>query len=80
MVDHPLFMATFQDEKALYDAARRGDVSAVRRLLASNVNVSSTPYAEVQCVAAVFYQVSNFCHYLTEWLVSTDDSIPEWTF
>ena len=33
-----------QDEKALYDAADRGDVSAVRRLLASNVNINCTPY------------------------------------
>ena len=33
-----------QDEKALYDAARGGDVSAVRRLLASNVNINCTPY------------------------------------
>ena len=38
-----------QDEKALYGAADRGDVSAVRRLLASNVNINCTPYPEVQC-------------------------------
>ena len=28
-----------QDEKALYDAAKSGDVSAVRRLIAAHVNV-----------------------------------------
>ncbi|CAI8047041.1 Ankyrin repeat and SOCS box protein 3 [Geodia barretti] len=33
-----------KDEKALYGAADRGDVSAVRRLLASNVNINCTPY------------------------------------
>ena len=33
-----------QDEKALYDAAERGDVSTVRRLIASHVNVNCTPY------------------------------------
>ena len=33
-----------QDEKALYDAARRGDVSTVRRLVASNVNINCTPH------------------------------------
>ena len=33
-----------KDEKALYDAADRGDASAVRRLLASNVNINCTPY------------------------------------
>ena len=33
-----------QDEKALYDAARRGDVSAVKRLIAGHVNVDCTPY------------------------------------
>ena len=31
-----------QDEKALYDAAMRGDVSAVRRLTAADVNVDCT--------------------------------------
>ena len=40
-----------QDEKALYDAAKRGDVSTVRRLIASHVNVDCTPY-EV-CVTIV---------------------------
>ncbi|CAI8047040.1 Ankyrin repeat domain-containing protein 29 [Geodia barretti] len=35
-----------KDEKALYGAADRGDVSAVRRLLASNVNINCTPYPE----------------------------------
>ncbi|CAI8042330.1 Ankyrin repeat domain-containing protein 29, partial [Geodia barretti] len=35
-----------KDEKALYDAARGGDVSAVRRLLASNVNINCTPYPD----------------------------------
>ena len=64
----------------MYDAARKGDVSAVRRLLASNVNVNCTPYPEVQCVAAVFYQVSKFCHYLIESrLDSTENSIIQWT-
>ena len=33
-----------QDEKALYDAAQRGDVSTVRRLIASHVNVDCIPY------------------------------------
>ena len=32
-----------QDEKALYDAAERGDVSTVRRLIGSNVNINCTP-------------------------------------
>ena len=32
-----------QDEKALYDAAMRGDVSAVRRLIAAHVNVDCAP-------------------------------------
>ena len=38
-----------QDEKAVYDAARRGDVSAVRRLIAAHVNVDCTPY-QVLCI------------------------------
>ena len=33
-----------QDEKALYEAARRGDVSVVRRMIATNINVNCTPY------------------------------------
>ena len=33
-----------QDEKALYDAAARGDVPSVRRLIADDVNVDCTPY------------------------------------
>ena len=33
-----------QDEKALCDAADRGDVSAVRRLIAAHVNVDCSPY------------------------------------
>ena len=33
-----------QDEKALYDAAEKGDESAMRRLIAAHVNVDSTPY------------------------------------
>ena len=36
-----------QDEKDLYDSADRGDVSAVRRLLASNVNINCTPVGAV---------------------------------
>ena len=31
-----------QDEKALFDAAQRGDVFAVRKLIASHVNVDFT--------------------------------------
>ena len=33
-----------QDEKALFDAAESGDVSAVRRIIATHVNVDCTPY------------------------------------
>ena len=32
-----------QDEKALFDAAIKGDVFAVRRLIARHVNVDCTP-------------------------------------
>ena len=40
-----------QDEKALYDAATRGDMSTVRQLIASHVNVDCTPYGV--CVTIV---------------------------
>ena len=33
-----------QDEMALYRVATSGDVSAVRRLVAANVNVDCTPF------------------------------------
>ena len=33
-----------QDERDLFDAAERGCVSAVRRLIAADVNVDCTPY------------------------------------
>ena len=33
-----------QDEKALYGAAERGDVSVVRRMIATSINVNCTPY------------------------------------
>ena len=39
-----LYYTCTQDEKALYDAATRGDVYTVRRLIASHVNVDCTPY------------------------------------
>ena len=45
-----------QDEKALYDAARRGDVSAVKRLIAGQVNVDCTPYQvyhHIRCMYVV---------------------------
>ena len=32
------------DEKALFDAAKEGDVHAVKQLIASHVNVDCTPY------------------------------------
>ena len=31
-------------QKVLYDAIERGDVSTVRQLVASNVNINCTPY------------------------------------
>ena len=37
-------MHTIQDEANLYDAAKRGNVSAVRALTATHVNVDCTPY------------------------------------
>ena len=39
-----LLFPIVQDEKALCDAARRVDVSAVGRLIAAHVNVNCTPY------------------------------------
>ena len=41
---HRMFSCSVQDEKALYDAARGGDVATVRRLVACNVNINCTPY------------------------------------
>ena len=38
-----------QAEKALYDAATRGDISTVRLLIRTNVNINCTPY-QVQFV------------------------------
>ena len=76
-----------QDEKALYGAADRGDVSAVRRLLASHVNVNCTSYPKVQCDSLTNSQSQMksmgcpICFSATyiEWLDSTDDSIIQWT-
>ena len=39
--------------KALYDAAKRGDVSAVIRLVTAQVNVDCTPF-EVLCVHCMY--------------------------
>ena len=50
-----------QDEKALHDAAARGDVSAVKQLIASNVNVDCTPYEVcVYCEAGDIYMNNTF--------------------
>ena len=38
-----LYFDNVQDEKELYQAARSGDVEAVKRLVAANVNVDCTP-------------------------------------
>ena len=42
-----------QNEKTLYDAAKRGDMFAVRRLITDHVNVDCAPYQ-------VFIHVSTF--------------------
>ena len=37
-------LPVLQDEKALFDAAKSGNISAVRRLIAAHVNIDCTPY------------------------------------
>ena len=49
-----MVFSVVQEEKALYDAADRGDVSAVRRLVAAHVNVDCTPYKVLCTVSTVW--------------------------
>ena len=73
------FTACLQDEKALFDAARRGDVPIVKRLLASNVNVNCTPYPEVQEHCVTFLSDGYKSYHSTERRDSADGSINQWS-
>ena len=47
-----------QDEEAFYDAAKRGDVSSVRRLMAARVNVD--------CASHKVYMYIHTPHYVNK--------------
>ena len=69
-----------QDEKALYEAAKRRDVSAVRRYIAARVNVDCTPYQVLFVLWSMSLHIVVSLQYFTpclftEWHDSTDDSV-----
>ena len=55
MVNWYILYTCTQDEKALYDAAQRGDVSTMRQLFASHVNVDCTPYGVCGTLLYMYY-------------------------
>ena len=55
-----LYFDNVQDEKELYQAARSGDVEAVKRLVAANVNVDCKPLSvrdTIHCYNNYYYMV-----------------------